>query len=95
MNLTQLDQRFVEPYLRGTRIRVHIPTVGERVGKVGVSCNPKPEFILITNRTDHTFTRNVLNESVEIVTIITRKRAAVDEGIERRMVVRRRPVYRQ
>lgn len=67
LDLSMLDQRFVPYYLKGTRIVVDLPEVGERVGKVAVTCGPKPEFILLTNRTDHTCTRHILNRRVGII----------------------------
>lgn len=66
LDLSMLDQRFVEPYLKGYRIVVDLPGVGERVGKVAVTGGPKPEFILLTNRTDHTCGEHILNRYVAI-----------------------------
>lgn len=74
LDLSTLDQRFVQYYLKGTRIVVDLPEVGERVGKVAVTSGPKPEFILLTNRTDHTCTRHILNRRTAIVGIFVGNR---------------------
>ena len=74
LDLSLLDQRFVQYYLRGTRIVVDLPYVGERVGKVAVTCDPRPEFILLTNRTDHTCVRHILDRGAVIVGIYVGRR---------------------
>jgi len=60
-------------YLKGTRIVVDLPEVGERVGKVAVAGGPKPEFILLTNRTDHTSSVHVLNRHTTLIGEYRRK----------------------
>lgn len=74
LDLSLLDQRFVSYYLSGKKIVVDLPFLGERVGKVAVTSGPKPEFILLTNRTDHTCTRHILNRRTAIVGIFVGNR---------------------
>ena len=74
IDLSMLDQRFLDPYLKGYRIVVDLPGVGERVGKVAVTGGPKPEFILLTNRTDHTYGDHVLNHRVDITGVYVNPR---------------------
>jgi len=73
LDLSMLDQRFVPYYLKGTRIVVDLPFLGERVGKVAVAGGPKPEFILLTNRTDHTSSVHVLNRHTTLIGEYRRK----------------------
>ena len=67
IDLKLLDERFLPYYFSGKRIVVDLPNVGERVGKVAVTGGPRPEFILLTNRTDHANTTHVLDARVTLV----------------------------
>lgn len=69
LDLKLLDQRYVQYYLKGTRIAVDLPGVGERTGKVAVTGGPRPEFILLTCRTDHTCQRHVLDRRTKVVAV--------------------------